>query len=158
MCKRQINAIAVSLPANSPRPMSLSSPPCVRVGELMNIQRTRCPRNQLAGPARLTYILVDHKWVCFADCCLWGLARHARGSVEYASLWGPASLVCPAIWRPAYRFYNLHRTDKPEVCLPVVPRHSIARASGTSKRYVIPRCAGHRSYGAATNTRVAGML
>lgn len=98
----------------------------------MNIQRTRCPREQLAGPARLTYILVDHKWVCFADCCRWGpLARHARGSVEYASPRGPrygarlmGSIICAAPISPRVRarIRHLETPRNPEVCRPSLIR------------------------------------
>lgn len=143
-----------------PWPTSLSSPPWQRGAYAKEAHEysayklsTRRSRVQ-----RLTYTLVDHKWVCFADCCRVVEAPRAEpgGSVEYASPRGARlCLRAPRYGARAYRFYNLHRADKPGIRL---LRHLIARASGTSKRCVTPRCAGHRSFGAVTNTRDVRMF
>lgn len=146
-------------------PTSLSSPPRQRGAYAEEAHEYSAyklsARRARSRVQRLTYTLVDHKWVCFTDCCRVVGAPRAEpgGSVEYASPRGTRlCLRAPRYGVRAYRFYNLHRADKPRIRLSVVPRHLIARASGTSKRCVTPRCVGHPSFGAMTNTRVSGVL
>lgn len=109
----------------------------------MNMQRTSCPRDA-RGSSGLTYTLVDHKWVCFADCCrVVGASRASRGgpggplnmhrSLGYttASRLLARLYTCPAIWRSAYSFYNLRTASISRRSRP--PGRSRSRASGTSK-------------------------
>jgi len=132
---------------------SLSPPPTAHTRrKLMNIQRTSCPRDA-RGVQRLTYTLVDHKWVCFADCCRVAEASRAGpgGSVEYASLWGPAPLACPAIWRAAYigSIICTAPISRRFVC-PSCPDTRSRAHPAPRNGCVTPRCVDHRSFSAAS--------
>lgn len=125
-------------PAIPPWPTSLSSPPwqCGAYAKEAHEYSAYKLSTRRSRVQQLTYTLVDHKWVCFADCCrvVWAPRAEPGGSVEYASPRGAwLCLRAPRYGARAYRFYNLHRADKPGIRL---PRHLIARASGTSKRCV----------------------
>lgn len=129
----------------------------------MNMQRTSCPRDA-RGSSGLTYTLVDHKWVCFADCCrVVGASRASRGgpggplnmhrSLGYITTSRPLARLytCPAIWRSAYSFYNLRTASisRRSLVRPVAR----SRASGTSK----PRCVTPRRVVHSAPLRAANM-